>query len=157
MWTNLMRNTETQSNADPLVLCSLILTDVFQEHKESTKKDVRLITGCKSAKDRTLAVVTGVVMTGAVVRNELAKDTDEIDLGRIITVGPTGSVLNYGRLRTSEKLELADNYEPALMHASSRASTGVATNLNDRVLKEFAREVDFVKQDNSYTVSSGGA
>ncbi|MTI43676.1 hypothetical protein JM93_01557 [Roseibium hamelinense] len=173
-WKELSKGLGNKKNVIPFATMTAILSDAISDHSKSGH-ELKFAFGCKSAKDRTTAVLQGVMMLRPVIEARLEQNgsaaVDEYgnnvnDQSKKGGVNPNcvselfdknGKVI-LNNMSPDEVQVMKDNFDLTYLQMANKRNTGIATNNADYNLYTTFEKVPFVAKtlQEAYTTGTGG-
>lgn len=149
-----IQNLKHERNTIPFVTLTLMLVKYINSNRHDEDPEIKMTIGCKSAKDRTFAVIPGVEILLYLIKNRMEEATQEAFHHKFHSLFSKDCYLDYSALSPHEKEVINKLFDPRIFYVSSDYSEGVSTNINSGVFSNsfFCRVPEFLNA-NIQTVS----
>jgi hypothetical protein len=119
-----------ERNTIPFVTLTLMLVKYINSSRHDDDPEIKITIGCKSAKDRTFAVIPGVEILLYLIKSRMQETTQETFDHEFNSLFSKDGYLNTSSLSADEEEVMSKLFDPRLFYVSSDYSEGVSTNIN---------------------------
>lgn len=125
-----------ERNTIPFVTLTALVIEQINKQLHQGQPMVKLLTGCKSAKDRTFAVLPGVEILSYLFKIRMKGSISEGEFASAFeSLFTEKGYFNPGSLNKEEERLLLDLFNPRMFFLSNERSEGVPTNINTNVFQ----------------------